>query len=89
MPTSDGRETINEQLSRKRVDLARVRVTIARAENNGSSFTLGGNSVTQVAYETALRREKQLEREIAQLEARLAGSLTRKGVASTVTTMHS
>lgn len=87
MPTSTGAETIGERLTRLRADLARVRATIQRSETNGSQFTLGGTAVTQIAYERALERERALTAQIADLEARLAGSTARSGVAFTQTRM--
>lgn len=73
MPTESGGETTKERLKRLRTELARVRETIARAENNGISFNIGGSQVTQVAYERAISRERQLEQKIASLEARIEG----------------
>lgn len=73
MPTLSGGETLGERLTRLRCELARVRETIERAENNGISFNIGGSQVTQVAYERAIKREKQLENQIATLEARVEG----------------
>ena len=73
MPTPSGGETVQERLTRLRKELVRVRETIARAENNGSSFNIGGSQVTQVAYERAISRERQLETQINALEARLEG----------------
>lgn len=87
MPTTTGAETIGERLTRLRADLARVRATIQRSETNGSQFTLGGTAVTQIAYERALERERALTAQIADLEARLAGSTARSGVAFTQTRM--
>ena len=69
-----GGETIGERLTRLRNDLTRCRETIARAENNGGSFNMGGVSVTQIAYEAAQTREVRLMREIANLERRLTGA---------------
>ncbi|WP_438482738.1 hypothetical protein [Oleiharenicola lentus] len=73
MPTSTGGETIGERLTRLRAALARVRRTIERSEDNGGAFTIGGSSVTQIAYERAIEREKELKSEIAALERRIAG----------------
>jgi hypothetical protein len=81
MPTSTGGETIGERLKRLRTELARVRETIGRAENNGQANALGGQQVTEIAYERATDRQAQLQREIATLEARLAGSAARPGLA--------
>lgn len=71
MPTQYGQETVGERLTRVRSELVRVRATIARHETNGSSFNIGGSQVTQVAYERAIQRERMLQREVAQLEARV------------------
>lgn len=87
MPTSTGAETIGERLTRLRADLARVRATIQRQETNGSQFSLGGTAVTQIAYDRAVERERALASQIADLEARLAGSSARSGVAYTQTRM--
>jgi hypothetical protein len=73
MPTVSGGETIGERLTRLRSDLARVRATIARHENNGSSWSMGGTAVTEIAYERAQAREKELAAEVRSLEARIAG----------------
>lgn len=86
MPTATGGETIGERLLRLRVDLVRVRETIQRSESNGQSFGVNSSSVSQIAYESALVREKKLMREIHKLELRLAG-VKRTGVAVTVTKM--
>lgn len=83
MPTATGGETITERLTRLRAELARVRLVIERSENNGSSFNLGGTAVTQIAYERALDRERKLTADIATLDARLAGSPARPGLAVT------
>lgn len=85
MPTDTGGETLGERLKRLRTDLSRVRETIARAEGNGASFSLGGRAVTEIAYERARERERELMRDIEALEARLAGSVARPGIAVTVT----
>lgn len=69
-----GGETIGERLTRLRNNLTRTREVIARVENNGTSFNMGGTSVTQAAYESAINRERQLMREIAALERRLTGA---------------
>ena len=87
MPTATGGETIGERLTRLRADLVRVRATIARAENNGQSNSMGGAAVTEIAYERALARERELTPQIAALEARLTGSGARPGIAVTVTRM--
>ena len=87
MPTATGGETIGERLNRLRADLARVRATIQRQETNGSQFNLGGTAVTQIAYERALQRERELTAEIAALESRLSGSAARPGIAVTQTRM--
>lgn len=87
MPTSTGAETIGERLTRLRTELARVRATIQRQETNGGSFSIGGTAVTQIAYERALQRERDLTAEIATLEARLGGSGARPGIALTQTRM--
>lgn len=81
MPTSTGSETIGERLTRLRTELTRVRLTIERAETNGAAFNIGGTAVTEIAYDRAQGRRRELEREIATLEARLAGSGARPGVA--------
>ncbi len=88
MPTALGGETINERLTRLRAELVRVRATIARSETNGGSFNIGGASVTQIAYERALSREREINTQIAQLEARLAGSQAGLAMATAVTRMH-
>lgn len=85
MPTASGGETIGERLTRLRADLARVRLTIARALNNGQSNVMGGTSVTEIAYERARTSEREITAEIAGLEARLSGSAARPGLALTVT----
>jgi len=88
MPTDQGGETIGERLDRKRAELSRVRATIARHETNGSEVRIGlGTQITQVAYEHALRREKDLAADIAALERRLAGatSAERLAILATVT----
>lgn len=87
MPTDTGSETISERLTRLRADLRRVRDTIARAETNGAQFSIQGATVTHIAYERALAREKSLAAEIRSLEARLAGSSARPGLAVTRTRM--
>ena len=87
MPTATGAETIGERLTRLRADQARVRATIQRSETNGSQFNLGGTAVTQIAYERALQRERELTAEISTLEARLSGSAARPGIALTKTRM--
>jgi hypothetical protein len=89
MPTSTGAETIGERLKRLRTDLARVRETIARAESNGQANALGGTAVTEISYERAQVREQKLNSEIAALEARLAGSVVRAGIAQTKTVIES
>lgn len=88
MPTASGGETIDERLIRLRNELTRVRATIERSENNGGSFNIGGAQVTQIAYERAIKREKQLEEQIRVLEARLAGGRTGLRKATTVTRMN-
>ena len=87
MPTATGAETIGERLTRLRTELARVRKTIERNETNGQGFNIGGTAVTQIAYERALERERRLTAEIRTLEARVAGSAARPGLAVTVTRM--
>ena len=87
MPTDQGAETISERLTRLRTQIGRVRDTIARHENNGQSFNLTGTAVTEIAYERALARERELAPQIATLEARLAGSRTRPGIAQIATTL--
>lgn len=82
MPTEQGGETIGERLTRLRESLTRVRDTIARAETNGTEVRIGlGTTVTQIAYEQAQTREKELEAQIAGLERRLAGVSTSERVA--------
>jgi hypothetical protein len=88
MPTTTGGETINERLTRLRAELVRVRATIARSETNGGSFNIGGAAVTQIAYERAISRERDLNAQIAQLESRLTGSLGGLAMATAVTRMH-
>ena len=85
MPTPTGAETINERLTRLRTELVRVRATIARSENNGSASNIGGAGLTEIAYERATERERKIGSDIAALEARLAGSAARPGLAVTVT----
>ena len=87
MPTATGGETIDERLTRLRADLARVRQTIARAVANGQGFSIGGTAVSQVAYDRALQRQRELEPQITALEARKAGTGARPGLAVTVTKM--
>ena len=87
MPTPTGGETISERLKRLRTDLARVRETIARAENNGQANTFGGQQITEIAYERAQTRERTIAAEIAALEGRLAGSRTRNGIAQLQTSL--
>lgn len=74
MPTQTGGETIGERLTRLRAELAAVRGTISRHHLNGQSFSIGGTAVTEIAYERALKREAQLESQIAALEDRLNGA---------------
>lgn len=71
MPTPEGRETIAERLTRLRARLVDVRATIDRSHRNGASFNIAGSAVTQIALEHALREEKELQQEIADLEARI------------------
>ncbi|GHC02039.1 hypothetical protein [Cerasicoccus arenae] len=85
MPTTVGGETISERLTRLRVSLANVRETIRRAEVNGASFNIGGTQVSQIAYERATRREKELQGEIKKLENRLSGNRRDSGMSTTVT----
>lgn len=85
MPTSTGGETIGEALRRLRTELTRVRTTIERHENNGQQWAMGGTAVTEIAYERALSRSKQIAADIARLEARLSGSVARPGVAQLAT----
>jgi hypothetical protein len=87
MPTPTGGETIVERLERFRADLARVRATIARAENNGGQWAMGGMAVTEIAYERAVARAARLEAAIVALEARLSGSAARSGLAQLQTKM--
>lgn len=87
MPTPTGAETIGERLRRLRADLARVRETIARAETNGQANALGGVAITEIAYERAQTREQRLQAEITALEARLAGSRVRPGLAQLKTVL--
>lgn len=81
MPTPQGGETIGERLKRLRTDLTRVRETMARAETNGQANNLGGVQITEIAYERARARERELMAQISTLEARLAGSSARPGIA--------
>jgi hypothetical protein len=85
MPTETGGETIGERLTRLRSALVRARETIARAESNGQSNAMGGSVVTEIAYDRALARERELVSEIAHLEARLSGTAARRGIAVTRT----
>lgn len=84
-----GAETIGERLKRLRASLATVRATIERAQNNGQENNLGGQAVTEIAYERALARERELGAEIRGLEARLAGSAARPGLAQIQTRIES
>lgn len=83
MPTDDpsGRETIGERLTRLRADLARVRLTIAREEQNAQSYNLGGTAATEIAYDRAITRARELEQQIASLEDRLDGNASRPFIA--------
>lgn len=82
MPTEQGGETIGERLDRLRADLARVRHTVARQENNGAEKAMGlGTRISEVAYQDALQREKDLAADIRRLEARLAGVSSSERVA--------
>lgn len=81
MPTETGGETIAERLTRLRTELVRVRSTIARHENNGQATNINGVQITEIAYERALDRQRELQSQIAVLEARLAGSTARPAVA--------
>jgi hypothetical protein len=87
MPTETGGDTIGERLIRLRSALARTRATIERAENNGQANALGGTQVTEIAYDRALARERELVSEIAALEARLTGAVARRGIAVSRTVM--
>jgi uncharacterized protein involved in exopolysaccharide biosynthesis len=87
MPTPTGGETIAERLKRLNVELARVRATIGRAETNGQENSMGGTSVTEIAYERAEKREQKLVNDIAVLEGRLAGSTVQQGIAQLQTCM--
>ncbi len=89
MPTTSGAETIGEALARKRAELVRARAVIARAETNGAAFNIGGTAITEVAYEAAQRRCRDLEADIATLEARLSGSSARPCVAQFQTRVES
>ena len=76
-------------MTRLRTELARVRAVIARADTNGISFTVNGISVSQIQYDTALKRQTRLETEIGCLEARLAGvQYHGGGIATTKTVVH-
>lgn len=85
MPTTSGKETIAERLVRLRADLTRARATVARAENNGAANNIGGASVTEIAYDRARDRVRELERQIEALEGRLTGTARRPGMAQFVT----
>jgi hypothetical protein len=88
MPTASGAETLTEQLTRKRAELARVRLTIQTMEEGGQAVGGMGGSVTQVGYEQAQRRERRLSLEVAALEARVAGYNTvLPGIATIKTVM--
>lgn len=90
MPGPFGQETIGERLNRFRAELTRIRLTIARHENNGESHNIGGaTAITEIAYDRALKRQTQLEADIAALEARVTGSATRPGIAVTRTVFDS
>lgn len=64
-----------------------VRATIARAESNGQAFSVPWTQVTEIQYERALARQRELEQEIAQLEARRAVTRQRQGLATFGTRM--
>jgi len=88
MPTETGGETIDERLARLRAEQVAVRATIDRHHKNGQRFDIGGTSVTEIAYERAIRRERQLQADIIALEARLTGSLNRSGMTTLATRGH-
>lgn len=85
MPTPTGGETIGEALKRLRSDLASLRASRKRAQDNGQSSNLGGAAVTEIAYERYAEREAAITSQISGLEARLSGSGARPGIALTVT----
>jgi hypothetical protein len=87
MPTENGAETIGERLQRLRAELVTTRAVIERSQANGADYALGGASVTEIAIERAEARERRLIRDIRSLEARLAGTPARPGLAHTQTTM--
>lgn len=87
MPTASGAETNAEKLARLRTELTRVRALIARHETNAQSYNIGGTAVTEVAYERAIKREAQLEQQVALLEAKLDGITPRSILVRTVTVM--
>ncbi len=92
MPTETGGDTISERLVKRRTELVRVEATIARMENNGASFAVGGGAgtaVTEIAYERATSRKTKLDREILDLERRLGGGAGSPGFAVTKTRMES
>jgi len=74
--TPTGGETIGERLARLRTEITRAREVIARVENNGASFNMGGVAITQAAYESAQVRERRLMLEISELERRLTGAVS-------------
>jgi hypothetical protein len=88
MPTPEGGETIGERLDRYRTELVRARAVIENAESNGQSFNVNGTGVTQIAYEQAQGRIRELESKIANLEIRLrTGGKTSRGIGLTVSRM--
>jgi hypothetical protein len=89
MPTPQGAETIGERLKRLRTELTAVRATIARVTSNAQSFAMPGTQVTEIAYERATTRERELVDQIARLEARLAASRANRRVAQTKTVVES
>ena len=85
MPKPTGAETIAERLTRLRAALVRVRNTIARVEDNGQASNITGHAITELSYDRALKRERELTAEIAALEARLAGAAPATSAAQLVT----
>lgn len=81
------KETIGQRLIRLRTELARVEATIDRHEKNGGSWSIGGSSVTEISYNRALKRKRDLRDDILRLENRLNGTSRRSGIAQTKTSM--
>ena len=74
-------ETIDDKITRLETDLARVRDAISRSEANGSQFAIQGTTISQVAYEKLLERERVIERDLRDLYARKKGKVNAPAVA--------